>query len=158
MKDLRKSAGIIRALAHQYQAVIDMAEHVGDGVKLEQQTVEAQDRLRGEEEKLSKIKGQIEAAGKSLQELDAELLKRRADAKKAQVTQAEVYSAEEAKLNALRLNIKSHDDTLGNNMRKIDAAQKQLLDLQGTVNEKKEELSRLQDKINQVQAALSKVA
>ena len=53
---------------------------------------------------------------------------------------------------------KDADDRLGKVNRKIDAAQKQLLDLQASINEQKDELSRLQMKISNVQEAIAKVA
>lgn len=158
MKNLRDSAGIVRSLARQYQAVIDLAEHVGEGDKLEAQHAEAEKRLAATESKIKDAEQRRGNAQKALEDLDEKLEQRREDLRKVNTAQTEAYANGEAKAKELEGAIKRSENLLVQANRKIDAAEAQLLDIQGTINEKKDELSRLQAKINEVQAALAKVA
>lgn len=158
MKNLRDSAGIVRSLARQYQAVIDLAEHVGEGDKLEAQHAEAEKRLAATESKIKDAEQRRGNAQKALEDLDKKLEEKREEVRKTNNNQSEVYALGEAEIRKLESATKTAETALTQANRKIDAAEAQLLDIQGTINEKKDELSRLQAKINEVQAALAKVA
>lgn len=158
MKNLRDSANIVRSMARQYQAVIDLAEHVGEGDKLEAAHADAEKRLKVEERRIENAKVQHENAQKELDKLKSQIDSQREALKEEEKktsdarTEWESYVKEATAAAKRTSEDQAHADT------KIDAAQKQLLNLQGTINEKKDELSRLQDKISRVQEAIAKVA
>lgn len=158
MKNLRDSANIVRSMARQYQAVIDLAEHVGEGDKLEAAHADAEKRLKVEERRIENAKAQHENAQKELADLKGRIESQREALKEVEGKTLEARNDWNAHVKEAA---QAANDLAGSQAqadRKLDAAQKQILTLQGTINEKKDELSRLQDKIARVQEAIAKVA
>lgn len=158
MKNIRDSANIIRSMARQYQAVIDLAEHVGEGDKLEASIADAEKRLKVEEGKIERARQQLVLANKDLDDVKGIVSRQREILKEVEQKTADAHTEWEGYVQEAAAAAKKTAADQAELNTKINAAQKKLLTLQGTINEKKDELSRLQDKINEVHAALSKVA
>lgn len=158
MKNLRDSANMVRSMARQYQAVIDLAEHVGNGDKLEAEHEAVKKSVEAERSRLKAANTQASSATAELANLQQRIAKKREElAKNEEAYKISVDHGEKA-LQDLSAKHEAQINAHAQTVRKIDAAQSQLTDLQGSINEKKEELSALQLRINKVQDALSKVA
>lgn len=158
MKNLRDSANIVRSMARQYQAVIDLAEHVGEGDKLEAAHADAEKRLKAEEGKIEAARQQLVLANKDLDDAKGTLARQREAIKNADEALHKAHKEWEDYVKKSTEAAKGLAASQAQADRKLDASQKQILNLQGTIDEKKDELSRLQDKIARVQEAIAKVA
>lgn len=158
MKNLRDSANIVRSMARQYQAVIDLAEHVGEGDKLEKDIAHLQERVAQEKDNLQAAQGKTKYAEDRLGIMNKRIMEKQEEMDKAAGANAEKISAHEVHLRDIQNTTAQAEKNMVQKIKLLDNAQGQLLDLQGTINEKKDELSRLENKIAAVQAAISKVA
>lgn len=155
MKNLRDSANIVRSMARQYQAVIDLAEHVGEGDKLESDLEQRKKALEEQNKQLLVVNGKIGYAEDKLRMMGERI----AEKQKEIDTQAGAHAEKLVAHETQRKQFEDAELQAGRNMetkiKRLDAAQAQLLEIQGTINERKEELARLQAKINEVQKALT---
>lgn len=158
MKNLRDSANIVRSMARQYQAVIDLAEHVGEGDKLEQDLAHAKERVALELDNWEAAKGKVKYTEDRLNILNTRLSEKQLEMDAVLGAYADKVTAAEAKIKEREETFRVSQQRLEQKLQMLDNAQGQLLDIQGTINERKEELSRLQEKITAVHAAISKVS